>query len=144
MIRLVGGVVGRIGDSELERRFGASLIQRVVFSVMARSFTPQAAEGFHGMVVIELTRPATDGPPSWWTLEVTDAGARAIPGAPGSDDSPEVEPALRVQVPVADFMRIAAGVIDPAEPLLTGRATVRGDLGVAARMAEMFGAPRPR
>jgi putative sterol carrier protein len=44
---------------------------------------------------------------------------------------------------VGDFIRVATGAIDPAEPVLKGRAFVEGDLGVAARLPEMFKAARP-
>jgi hypothetical protein len=47
-------------------------------------------------------------------------------------------------MPVADFLRAAVGAIDPAESVLRNRATVKGDLAVAARLPEMFRAPRPR
>ena len=53
------------------------------------------------------------------------------------------EAALRLRMPVADFLRIAVGAIDPAEPILKNRAKAKGDLEVAARLPEMFRAPTP-
>jgi hypothetical protein len=45
---------------------------------------------------------------------------------------------------LADFLRAAVGAADPAEAVLKNRASVKGDLGVAARLPEMFRAPRPQ
>jgi hypothetical protein len=39
---------------------------------------------------------------------------------------------------VGDFTRVATSAIDPAEPLLKGRAHGEGDLTVLARLPEMF------
>jgi putative sterol carrier protein len=50
---------------------------------------------------------------------------------------------LTLKLRVSDFARVAAGELDPAEPLLQGRADARGDLAVATRLPEMFGAPSP-
>ena len=44
LARLVAGA----SDAALERRFGASVVQRALFAGMARSFEPDAAAGFQG------------------------------------------------------------------------------------------------
>lgn len=137
--RLLGEVVRHVGDGDLERRLGVPLMQRAIFAAMARSYDPAASEGFRGTVAFELTRPVTGGRSAAWTIEVLDEHAVARPGAPAGSGV-----ALTVRMPMADFLRVAGGVIDPVEPLLSGRATLVGDLALAARLAEMFGAPRPR
>jgi len=134
------GVLGRIvdgaDDATLERRFGGTVAQRVMFEAMARSFEPDAAGGFQGRLVYELSRPTTAASPATWTIEVSDGRATARPGA-------TPEPALAVRYQLADFVRIAAGAIDPVAPLLEGRASLDGDFALAARLPEMFGAPSP-
>src|SRR5205085_1788913 len=52
-------------------------------------------------------------------------------------------PALRIRFPLSDFVRVAAGTIDPAVPLLRDRASFEGDFSLAAKLPEMFGAPSP-
>jgi hypothetical protein len=136
---LLGEVVRHIGDGDLERRLGVPLMQRAIFAAMTRGYDPAAAQGFRGTIAFELTRPVTGGGSAAWIIEVLDGHAVARPGAPAADGV-----ALTLRMPMADFLRVAGGVIDPAEPLLSGRATLVGDLGLAARLAEMFGAPRPR
>jgi alkanesulfonate monooxygenase SsuD/methylene tetrahydromethanopterin reductase-like flavin-dependent oxidoreductase (luciferase family) len=135
-VGVLGRVVDGADDAKLERRFGGAAAQRVMFGAMARSFEPDAADGFQGRLVWELSRPATGAPPATWTIEVSDGRATARRGA-------MPEPALTVRFELADFVRIAAGAIDPASPLFEGRASFDGDFALAAKLPEMFGAPSP-
>jgi hypothetical protein len=131
--KLLAWLIGDAEDAQLERRFGSAFAQRALFVGMARSFAPEAAAGFQGSLVCELARPATAGEPLLWTIEVVDGRASARPGT-------TPDPALTVRFPLGDFLRVAAGLLDPAVPLLEDRATLEGDLAVAARLPEMFAA----
>jgi hypothetical protein len=124
-------------DAKLERWFGSRLMQRVMFGAMAVRFNPAAAGGFEGRIVYELGRQATGASPLRWTIDVSGRRARARRGA--SDDA-----AVKLRVTLADFVRIGAGTVDPATPVLQGRASFQGDFGLAVRLPEMFGASRPR
>jgi alkanesulfonate monooxygenase SsuD/methylene tetrahydromethanopterin reductase-like flavin-dependent oxidoreductase (luciferase family) len=134
--KLLARLVGDAGDAQLERRFSSQTVQRMLFTAMARSFEPDAAGGFQGSLVYELTRPATGATPLTWTIHVLDGQASARPGAA------EI-PALTIRYQLSDFLRMAAGTLDPAIPVLENRAAFEGDLALAARLAEMFGAPSP-
>jgi alkanesulfonate monooxygenase SsuD/methylene tetrahydromethanopterin reductase-like flavin-dependent oxidoreductase (luciferase family) len=123
-------------DRTLDRRFGSRLVQRALFGAMARSFDPASAGGFEGRIVYELRRQDPDAATSIWTVEVRDGKATAFSGD-GRD------PSITMRMPVVDFARIAAGTIEPLPVFLEGRATVEGDLAVAARLSEMFGGPSP-
>jgi hypothetical protein len=136
---LIARLVAGRDDATLERWFGLFPVQWVLFRLMAARFSCEAAEGFAGVVAYELLRPATGGGSRWWTLDVFGVAAVAAPAASGVAAAGAV-----VHVPVADFVRAAAGLIDPAEPLLAGRARFEGDLGLGVRLPEMFGAPTPR
>jgi hypothetical protein len=133
-IKLLGRAVDGADDASLERRFGSKIVQRAMFSAMAASFEPDAAGGFEGRLVYELGRPATGARPTRWTIEVLDGRAVARPGA-------AEDPALTVRFLLSDFVRVAAGTIDPAVPLLRDRASFDGDFSLAAKLPEMFGAP---
>jgi hypothetical protein len=135
-IKLLSRAVDGAGDAALERRFGSRIAQRAMFSAMAAAFEPDAAGGFEGRLVYELDRPATGAPPSRWTIEVLDGRAVARPGAASN-------PALTIRFALSDFVRVAAGTIDPAVPLLRDRASFEGDFSLAAKLPEMFGAPSP-
>ena len=137
LIGLVRAIFARAvrgaSDEKLERRFGGRLAQRVMFRAMASQFDPDAAGDFEGDISYELQRPATGAPPLRWTIEVSGRRARARPGS-GEDA------ALKLRLTLADFVRIGAGLVDPALPVLQGRASFRGDFGLAVRLPEMFGA----
>jgi hypothetical protein len=106
---------------------------------MARGYRPDVMPQFRGTIVYTLTRPNENGEPLGFALTVDGSGARPV-------DPRAVEgvAAAEVSLPMADFVRIAAGAVDPAEPLLAGRASIAGDLGLASRLPEMFGAPALR
>jgi alkanesulfonate monooxygenase SsuD/methylene tetrahydromethanopterin reductase-like flavin-dependent oxidoreductase (luciferase family) len=132
--KLLARLVDGASDEKLERRFGSAAAQRAIFTGMVRAFEPDAAAGFQGRLVYELSRPATSADPARWTIEVLDGRATARPGE--AEDA-----ALTIRLTLSDFLRVAAGTIDPAVPLLSDRASFDGDFALAARLPEMFGAP---
>jgi alkanesulfonate monooxygenase SsuD/methylene tetrahydromethanopterin reductase-like flavin-dependent oxidoreductase (luciferase family) len=124
-------VMGRASDPRLEQIFGSSQAQRALFGMMTRQFDPGKAAGFDGAIVFDLGM--ADGTRQPWSIEVHDGHAGVRQGrSPGA--------ALTVTVPLADFVRVltAAGSFYPL--ILNGRMTMDGDLALANRMAEMFGA----
>ncbi len=135
-LKLLASLIGGAGDAQIERRFGSFVVQRMMFEAMARAFDPSAAGGFQGSLVCELTRPATGRAPLTWTIQIANGSASARRGAPP-------DPSLTVRYALADFMRMAAGTLDPATPILENRAQFEGDLALAARLPEMFGAASP-
>jgi alkanesulfonate monooxygenase SsuD/methylene tetrahydromethanopterin reductase-like flavin-dependent oxidoreductase (luciferase family) len=135
-IKALAALARGASDQQLERRFGSGIVQRGLFGGMARAFQPEAAGGFQGELVYELSRPATGQGTVRWTLAISDGHATARPG--GAPD-----PKLTLRFQLADFVRVAAGLVDPAVPLLEGRATFQGDFALIAKLPEMFGAPSP-
>jgi alkanesulfonate monooxygenase SsuD/methylene tetrahydromethanopterin reductase-like flavin-dependent oxidoreductase (luciferase family)/predicted lipid carrier protein YhbT len=130
MSRLVRGA----GDDQLERRFGSDLAQRAIFTGMAKQFKPKFAYGFEGDIAYELSHHGNGKAPSRWTVRVRDGAASVIPGIDGS-------PAITFRLSIPDFARLVAEEVDPQELLFAGRFGIEGDLGLATRVPEMFGAP---
>ena len=126
--------VRRSSDQRLERTIGSDRGLRLVFAQMARAYRPDRAAGWTGDIRYELAR--ADGSLRTWTVTCGADRARARPGAaPG--------PGLTIKVSVADFLRVAAGELNPAVALLSGRLDLEGDFAVAMRLAAMFGQPSP-
>lgn len=121
-------------DAQLERRFGFRLVQRAIFVVMARMYRPDRGFGFARDIVFELGYPVSDRKMAVWTVSVREGRARAHRG-PGS------KPALTIRLGLPDFIRIAAGELDPSRPLMAGRLDFEGDLILALRLGHMFGRP---
>jgi alkanesulfonate monooxygenase SsuD/methylene tetrahydromethanopterin reductase-like flavin-dependent oxidoreductase (luciferase family) len=124
-------LVGRAPDGRLERVFGSSRAQRMVFARMTGRFDPARAAGFAGVIRYDLG--LADGTRRRWDIEVRDGQASARPGGTGSA-------ALTIRVPLTDFVRVITegGAFLPL--VMDGTMTLEGDLGLAGRMAEMFGA----
>ncbi|MBN1527419.1 MAG: LLM class flavin-dependent oxidoreductase [Thermoleophilaceae bacterium] len=123
-------------DEQLERRFGNQIAQRAIFTSMARQFEPRFAYGWEGDIAYELSHHGNGAPPARWIVRVKDGAAQALPDPGG-------EPAVTFKLSVPDFARLVAEEADPQELLFSGRFQVEGDLGLAAKVPEMFGA-QPR
>jgi hypothetical protein len=133
---IVRAVRGK-SDAEIETRFRARVLQQALFSALARGFNPKYAFGFLGEIEYELVRSngsSTSTVSDLWTLRVDPNGASAQM-ARGQD------PALKIRMPLADFVRMLAGEVPPLEPVLEGRAVMQGDLNLSSRLTEMFGGP---
>lgn len=126
------GWVRRSSDRGLARTAGSRAGLALLFGEMARRFEPDRAAGFEGDIVYVLG--GEDGASKAWTIAVS--GGRAVSRA-GRAPAPR----LIVSLALADFVRLAAGDLDPGKLLLTGRLNIEGDLAVAARLGEMFGQP---
>jgi putative sterol carrier protein len=127
--------VRRSGDRRIERVVGSEAGLRVLFGGMARRFVPDKANGFEGE--IEYALSTTDGGVKSWVVQVTgppQPRANARPGRAG-------DPRLKLSVPLADFVRMAARDLDPGKALMTGRLVLEGDFAVATQLGEMFGEP---
>lgn len=118
--------------SALERTFGSRNAQYLVFAAMASRFDASKAQGFKGIIRFELEQ--RDGTQRFWDIEVRRGKARARCG-----DTRHA--ALTIRIPLIEFIKVITG-ITPFLPLVAdGVATMKGDLGVATRLPEMFGAP---
>ena len=133
---LIARLVRGASDDQLERRFGNQIAQRAIFTGMARQFEPRFAFGFEGDIAYELAHHGNGAPPDRWVVRVKDGAAQAVSGANGPA-------AVTFKLAVPDFARLVAEEADPQELLFSGRFQVEGDLALAARVPEMFGA-QPR
>jgi hypothetical protein len=127
--RLVARIVAGRSDEDLTRWLGPRQ-QRVLFTLMARSFRADKAFGFEGALEFRLR------PRSTWTVAVRGSRARAFPG-------PARAPALTLSLQAADLVRILAGTANPASLLMSGRLVITGDVTLASRVGEMFGGSSP-
>jgi alkanesulfonate monooxygenase SsuD/methylene tetrahydromethanopterin reductase-like flavin-dependent oxidoreductase (luciferase family)/putative sterol carrier protein len=126
--------VHRCDDRHLDRIMGSDAGLRVLFSTMARRFVAERAAGFAGE--IEYVLRSRDGEQKRWVVAVDGDRASARPGR-------AADPRLKLTIGVADFVRMAAHELEPGRALMEGRVQLEGDLGVAARIGEMFGEPSP-
>lgn len=122
--------VARADDRWLERTLGTDRGLRLIFSAMRSRFVPAEAQGFVGAIAYEL-RDGEGNVRAW--------GVRIGPAEATVSAGPVSEPVLTVQLGLADFIRLAAGELDPGHLLLSGRMDLRGDFSLATRLGPMFG-----
>ena len=123
-------LIGKASDRRLEQLFSSRQAQRAVFALMASRFDPAHASGFEGAIRYDLG--LGDGTRRSWLIEVRGGRARAREGA-GRDA------ALTIRVPLIDFIKTIADARQVMPLIRDGIMTLEGDLGLASRMAEMFG-----
>jgi alkanesulfonate monooxygenase SsuD/methylene tetrahydromethanopterin reductase-like flavin-dependent oxidoreductase (luciferase family) len=124
-------LIGRASDARLEQIFASSQAQRAVFGMMTRQFDPAQAGGFDGAIVYDLG--LSDGTRRPWAIEIHDGRARAHQYA-------AADAALTIRIPLADFIRVLTTAESFYPLIVDGRMTMEGDLALANRMPEMFGA----
>jgi putative sterol carrier protein len=122
--------VRRAGDRRLERTAGTRPGLWLLFTALARAYAPAREERFAGEIAFVLT--ASDGSVRRRTITV--AAGRATARRGGAAD-----PALTLELGLADLARFAAGELDPGRALLDGRLEIRGDFALAMRLGQMFG-----
>jgi class 3 adenylate cyclase/tetratricopeptide (TPR) repeat protein len=135
--RALSALVGRLDDSDLERRFADPARQRALLRATAKAFQPAHAAEFNGVFAYEL-EPLAIEPPSdapWrWAIEVDSARGRArlLETAP-------LDTAVTVHFGLADWVRAMAGTRSPLVAMASGHCRVEGDIEVAVRLERMFG-----
>jgi hypothetical protein len=63
-------------------------------------------------------------------------------GACSVANPPKHEPKLAVTLGAVDFLKVAAGTANPVMMFMTGKLKAKGDLGLAANIANLFDLPK--
>ena len=116
-------------DDEILQMFGSDDAIAMFFGGMQAAFVPERAQGFSGTIRYELE---TNGSVHVWSMTIADGTAKAEPGETGT-------PKLTIRSTLPTFLRVAAGEMNGGLALMEGKVQLKGDLGVAARLSEMFG-----
>ncbi|HET7483443.1 MAG TPA: LLM class flavin-dependent oxidoreductase [Actinomycetota bacterium] len=124
-----GALVRHLNDDQIEDVFGSEKGSAPIFEGMAASFNPEGAMGFVGKIQYRL---GSNGSAVEWYVDVDKEKAVAAPGV-------AERPALTIEASVADFVRIAAGVLNGAKAAMEGKLRFEGELDLALRLQRMFG-----
>jgi tetratricopeptide (TPR) repeat protein len=136
---IMGRILTRATDEELQRRFGTQRAQRALFLGMTRAFQPTMAFGFEGDITFELLNSlGIEGQPrtSWWTVSIRGRKATARSGAAET-------PAASIRLNIPDFIKMLSGAENAVAIFEQGRIDMLGDVLVIARLSEMFGGTTP-
>jgi alkanesulfonate monooxygenase SsuD/methylene tetrahydromethanopterin reductase-like flavin-dependent oxidoreductase (luciferase family) len=118
-------------DARIEKLLGGATAQRALFALMASRFDPARAAGVDGTIVFDLG--VSDGTRRCWAIDVSRGRARARPGGAR-------QAALTIRLALADFIRVNAGAASFYELIADDRVLIEGDLALAGRLSEIFGA----
>jgi alkanesulfonate monooxygenase SsuD/methylene tetrahydromethanopterin reductase-like flavin-dependent oxidoreductase (luciferase family) len=120
-------------DAAVGRTAGSPAGLWLLFHGMARNFRPEHAGGFSGD--IQYVLEAGDGPRPWFV--------RVVGGAASAHRGLAPAPAITFRMPVAVFVRIAAGDLSSNRALVDGHLGIEGDFALGQRLPEMFGDVSP-
>jgi alkyl sulfatase BDS1-like metallo-beta-lactamase superfamily hydrolase len=118
-------------DARIEKLLGGTTAQRALFALLASRFDPARAAGVDGTIVFDLG--VSDGTRRCWAIDVSRGRARARPGGAR-------QAALTIRLALADFIRVNAGASSFYELIAADRVLIEGDLALAGRLSEIFGA----
>jgi class 3 adenylate cyclase/tetratricopeptide (TPR) repeat protein len=134
----LAAMVGGLDDGDLERRFADPRRQRRLLKALARGFQPSQAGGFSGVIAYELEPFSIEPPPDapWrWAVQVDSHAGRARLLEPAPLDA-----AVTIHIGLADWVRVIAGVEDALTVMVAGHCSIEGDVVLAMRLEDMFGA----
>lgn len=127
----VAKIVPELSDQQLKAEIDsldADTVLKRIFLGMEEAFHPSEAAGVRAIIRFDI---ATADDEKSWTLVIDEGDCRASPGRAES-------PRLIVRIEIADFVRMIAGQVDPAQLFANGKLDVGGDMMFAMQALSFF------
>ena len=105
-----------------------------IFARMAGLFRPDRA-GSTNAVIHWIVGDRPDGGADTYELVIADGACALSP-------KPEHEPKLALNLGSVDFLKVVTGNANPVTLFMTGKLKAKGDLGLAANIANLFDIPK--
>ncbi|GAA0724572.1 SCP2 sterol-binding domain-containing protein [Dactylosporangium roseum] len=106
-----------------------------IFSRFPGLFRPDRAGSTNAVIHWTITeRP--DGGVDTYELVIANGTCTLSP-------SPDQDPKLAITVGPVDFLKVVSGAGNPMMMFMTGKLKAKGDLGLAANIANLFDIPKP-
>ena len=102
-----------------------------IFDSMPQALVPEKAGSTKAMIQFDLS--GDDGG-RWW-VKIHDGQAES-----GTGDAPET-PNLTLMAAAADYVKISLGQLDGTAAFMQGKLKIKGDMGLAIKMASLFRRP---
>jgi putative sterol carrier protein len=113
---------------------GRGQLLDAVFNRMPGQFRPDKAGAANAVIHWNITgRP--DGGADTYELVIADGACTLSP-------APQAEPKLTFSLGGYDFLQLIAGAANPMMLFMTGKVKAKGDLGLAANIANYFDLPK--
>ena len=105
-----------------------------IFSRFPELFRADRAGSTNAVIHWNITG-APDGGTDSYELVIADGACTLSP-------SPDQDPKLSITVGPVDFLKVVSGVGNPMMMFMTGKLKAKGDLGLAANIANLFDIPK--
>ncbi|MFI5913814.1 SCP2 sterol-binding domain-containing protein [Dactylosporangium sp. NPDC051541] len=105
-----------------------------IFSRFPELFRADRAGSTNAIIHWNITG-APDGGADSYELVIANGACTLSP-------SPDQEPKLAITVGPVDFLKVVSGVGNPMMMFMTGKLKAKGDLGLAANIANLFDIPK--
>ena len=130
-------LVKTASDSQLNEIMASDVRGKVldeIFRRMPSLFRPDRAGNTNAVIHWTITgRP--DGGSDTYEIVIADGECKL-------SENPDNEPKLALTMGPADFLKVTAGVGNPVMMFMTGKLKAKGDLGLAANIANLFNIPK--
>jgi putative sterol carrier protein len=124
-------------DSQLTELMKSDARGKILDSIFARFpelFRPDRAGSTNAIIHWTITdRP--DGGADTYELVIANGACTLSPG-------PDQDPKLAITVGPLDFLKVVSGTGNPMMMFMTGKLKAKGDLGLAANIAQLFDIPK--
>ena len=102
-----------------------------IFDQMPSALVPEKAGSTKAMIQFDLSG---DQGGKWW-VKIHDGQAES-----GKGDAPET-PTLTLLADAMDYVKISLGQLDGTAAFMQGKLKIKGDMGLAIKMASLFRRP---
>jgi len=102
-----------------------------IFDSMPQALVPEKAGSTKAMIQFDLSG---DQGGKWW-VKIHDGQAES-----GHGDAPEA-PQLTLMADATDYVKISLGQLDGTAAFMQGKLKIKGDMGLAIKMASLFRRP---
>jgi len=130
-------IVKSAPDSQIQEVMASDMRGKVldeVFGRMPSLFRPDRAGGTNAVIHWTITgRP--DGGTDTYEVVIQDGVCTLSP-------SPDGEPKLSLTMGPVEFLKVVSGAGNPVMMFMTGKLKAKGDLGLAANIANLFDIPK--
>lgn len=130
-------IVKNSPDSKLAELMSSpqrKVILDTIFSRFPELFRADRAGSTNAVIHWNITG-APDGGADSYELVIADGACTMSP-------SPDQDPKLSITVGPVDFLKVVSGTGNPMMMFMTGKLKAKGDLGLAANIANLFDIPK--
>lgn len=124
-------------DAQIAEAMNGDLRYKVlgeIFSRMPGTFRPEKAGSLNAVIHWSITG-ASDGGYDTYEVVIANGTCSISDGAPN-------EPKVALTVAPVEFLKIVSGNGNPVMMFMTGKLKAKGDLGLAANIANLFDIPK--